>query len=101
MENLKRLIEFDRQHDSPSAKLGEFLLTLSNSPEFLAAHLERYRQACSADLEANKALMASLHNLLSVEQTGVEQTGVRKERKCDEWFGICGCDFYDHADERP
>ncbi len=57
LEALTNQLEADR---NPAAAIGRFLIASSNSPEFLAAHLEAFAAAAKADLAADREFAGRL-----------------------------------------
>lgn len=58
MTHLQQLTDRLAEDRNPGADIGKFLAGLSNSPDFLEAHLERFLQAVRAD-KADRRLAAS------------------------------------------
>lgn len=60
MKNLEALTNQLIEDRNPAAEIGKFLIAISNSPEFLAAHLHDFAEAAKADWMADREMATRL-----------------------------------------
>ena len=64
MKHVHELTERLREERNPGADIGAFLLAHTNTPEYLAAHLESYLAAVREDIAAARAFADGLRALM-------------------------------------
>lgn len=67
MKNLEALTDQLISDRNPAAEIGKFLIAISNSPEFLVAHLRAFAEAAEADLRADREFHARLLGVVKAE----------------------------------
>lgn len=65
MNNLEALTNQLIEDRNPAAEIGKFLIAISNSPEFLAAHLRSFAEAAEADLKEDREMNGRLLRILA------------------------------------
>lgn len=60
MHNVDALMREQLKKQNPGHELGRFLLSHTNSPEYLVSQLEAYLAASRADLEKEQAMFRML-----------------------------------------
>ncbi len=60
MNNVEQLTNQLREDRNPAKEIGVFLMSHSNSPEYLLAHLRNFVTALEADIEARRIQLPKL-----------------------------------------